>query len=75
MNFDLAPIFNGLGTPIKIRKSEVRICIKLELNNGKRQKKLSYLPQYSAPRLNGQCLSCHFLAVKAGWPIIRANLM
>ena len=31
--------------------------------------------QYSAPRLNGQRLSSHFLAVKAGWPIIRANLM
>ena len=30
---------------------------------------------YSAPRLNGQRLSSHFLAVKAGWPIIRANLM
>ena len=30
---------------------------------------------YSAPRLNGQHLSSHFLAVKAGWPIIRANLM
>ena len=31
--------------------------------------------QYSAPRLNGQRLSSHFLAVKAGWPIIRTNLM
>ena len=30
---------------------------------------------YSAPRLNGQRLSSHFLAVKAGWPINRANLM
>ena len=30
---------------------------------------------YSAPRLNGQRLSSHFLAVKAGWPIIQANLL
>ena len=30
---------------------------------------------YSAPRLNGQRLSSHFLAIKTGWPIIRANLM
>ena len=30
---------------------------------------------YSAPRLNGQRLSNHFLAVKAGYPITRANLM
>ena len=31
--------------------------------------------QYSAPRLNGHRLSSNFLAVKAGWPIIRAILM
>ena len=31
--------------------------------------------KYSAPRLNGQSLSSHFLAVKAAWPIIRANLI
>ena len=29
--------------------------------------------KYSDPRLNGQRLSSHFLAVKAGWPFIRAN--
>ena len=33
------------------------------------------LTQYSTPRLNDQRLSSHFLAVKTGWPIIRANLM
>ena len=30
---------------------------------------------YNAPRLNGQRLSSHFLAVKTGWPFIRANLI
>ena len=32
------------------------------------------ISKYSAPRLNGQRLSRHFLAVKTGWPFIRAIL-
>ena len=30
---------------------------------------------YSAPRLNGHPFCSHILAVKAGWPFIRANLI
>ena len=34
-----------------------------------------FVKNYSAPRLNGQRLSSHFSAVKAGRPFIRTNLM
>ena len=73
-HINIHPFCSHISSSVKARWAFIRVNYDWKWRQFRNWEKWP-IKCYSAPGLNGQPLSSHFVAVKAGWPIIRANLM